>query len=163
MATFLGNEPEAIQQCVITNEPFVARNAGKRVRVIPISQSGYDAYPVIFTRREFLRKNPDIVQRFVDASVRGWRDYLECDPSKVHSAILAKNPQTSLALLRYSRSMLIDHRLIRGDAREGEDIGRLSVDRLRREADILFQLGILARPVAVTEYVTTRFLEHRNK
>ena len=40
-----------------------------------------------------VESNPDLVQRFVDASTIGWYNYLYQDPSKGNAAIIAANPE----------------------------------------------------------------------
>src|SRR5581483_6047558 len=80
LGEFLAN-PEAIQQCLVTNEPFFAEQRGQRVRTLMLAASGYDCYHAVFARREFAAANPAVVTAFVAASIRGWRDYLEGDPT----------------------------------------------------------------------------------
>jgi len=69
LAGFLAN-PAAIQECLVTNEPYIAQLHGVRVKTLPIADSGYDAYHVIFCRRDFALANPEVTRAFVAASVR---------------------------------------------------------------------------------------------
>ena len=53
-----------------------------------LSDHGYDTYStLIVTRTEIVEKNPDLVQRFVDASAIGWYHYLYGDNSKANELI----------------------------------------------------------------------------
>ena len=45
------------------------------------------------TRSEIVEKNPDLVQRFVDASAIGWYHYLYGDNSKANEMIKAREPR----------------------------------------------------------------------
>jgi NitT/TauT family transport system substrate-binding protein len=157
LGEFLAN-PEIIQQCLITNEPFFAQQKGRKVRTLPLASSGYDCYQGLFTRRDLIRTSPTIVRAFVHASIRGWRDYLENDPAPADELILKRNPQMTRELLRFSRTAMIDHAFVRGDAARGEDIGQISLARLSGQVDTLLGLKILEKPVAISNVATTEFL-----
>lgn len=157
----LGNflaEKDGIQQCLVTNEPYFAQQKGVRVRTMPIADSGYDVYHVIFTRKEFARQEPDVVRAFVAASIRGWRDYIEGDPTPANTLILQRNPNMTAAFLEFSRGELILRHLASGDLSQGEDYGRLSLDRIRREMDILDELKVIETRIAVNSVATRDFL-----
>lgn len=157
LGEFLAN-PETIQQCMVTNEPFFAQLHGRRVRTLPLAGAGYDCYHVVIARRELVRNSPEVVRAFVQASIRGWRDYLEGDPAPADSLILQRNPQTSRALLAFSRSELILGGYVRGDRAKGEDVGQLSLARLSDQMETLLALGVMEQPVVVTTVATKEFL-----
>jgi NitT/TauT family transport system substrate-binding protein len=157
LGEFLAN-PATIQQCMVTNEPFFAAKQGRKVRTLPLSDSGYDCYQVLFTRRDVVRQSPEKIRAFVGASIRGWRDYLEEDPSPAHDLILQRNPDMTRELLEFSRGELKRRSYVHGDAARGEDIGQLSVARLTEQVETLLQLKILERPVAVADAASTAFL-----
>ena len=151
-------DPEAIQQCVVTNEPFFAQEHGRRVRTLPLASAGYDSYHAIFCRRELTRLAPDVVRAFVHASIRGWRDYLLGDPAPADELIRQRNPQMSAELLHFSRSEMIIRQLVQGDLAKGEDIGQLSLLRLAQEMDVLLNLKIMDTPLVVATVATREFL-----
>jgi NitT/TauT family transport system substrate-binding protein len=157
LGEFLAN-PEVIQQCVVTSEPFFAQQHGRKVRTLLLSDAGYDCYHALFTRREFIQGSPEIVRAFVHASIRGWRDYLANDPSPANDAILKRNPQMTRELLAFSRGEMIRHGFVRGDAAKGEDIGQLSTARITEQIETLLSLKILQAPVAPGSVATTEFL-----
>ncbi len=50
-----------------------------------LNDYGYDTYStLIVTRSQIVEKNPDLVQRFVDASAIGWYHYLYGDNAKAN-------------------------------------------------------------------------------
>jgi NitT/TauT family transport system substrate-binding protein len=157
LGEFLAN-PDVIQQCVVTNEPFLAEQRGVKVRTLPLAASGYDCYHTIFCRRELIRTGPDVVRAFVHASIRGWRDYVENDPAPAHALILQRNSQMTPELLRFSRSELISRQLVTGDRTKGEDVGQLSFDRLSGQMDTLVKLKIMEAPIAIGDVATKDFL-----
>jgi NitT/TauT family transport system substrate-binding protein len=157
LGEFLSN-PELIQQGVVTSEPFFAAQHGRKVRMLPLAASGYDCYHTIFCRRELVRSAPEVVRAFVQASIRGWRDYMDGDPTAADALILQRNPHTSAELLQFSRGELISRSLVKGDPAKGEDVGKLSLARLAEQMETLRSLKILQAPLAVNAVVTTEFL-----
>jgi NitT/TauT family transport system substrate-binding protein len=157
LGEFLAN-PDVIQQCVVTSEPYFAQQHGRKVRTLPLAAAGYDSYHVLFCRRELTRTAPDVVRAFVQASIRGWRDYLEGDPGPADTLIRARNPQMTADLLHFSRSEMILRALVRGDPAKGEDIGQISLARISEEMDTLLKLNIMEVPVAVASVATKEFL-----
>lgn len=157
LANFWG-DPNAIQQCVVTNEPFFARQRGVPVRTLLLADSGYDCYHVVFSRREFVRQSPDVVRAFVAASIRGWDDYLDGDPAPADQLILARHPQASRELLDFSRREMIARGFVRGDRARGEEIGRLSLARIGEEIETLRGLNVLEAPLTAAAVATAEFL-----
>lgn len=157
LGEFLSN-PEIVQQCLVTSEPFFAEQKGRKVRTLTLSDSGYDCYQMVFTRRELARTSPEVVRAFVQASIQGWRDYLEGDPTPAEQLILQRNPQMTRELLEFSRKEMIRLRFVHGDPAKGEDIGQLSLERLTNEMNILLGLKILEKPVVISNIATTEFL-----
>ena len=79
-APFIANK-RSIQQGYATAEPFeIERQGGFKPNVFLLADHGYSTYAtLIVTRAEIVEKNPDLVQRFVDASAIGWYHYLYGD------------------------------------------------------------------------------------
>lgn len=157
LAVFLA-DPQAIQQCMMTSEPYFAEQRGVKVRTVPLASSGYDTYHTIICRRELVRTSPDMVKAFVAASIRGWRDYLEGDPAPAHALILKRNSQMSTGQLEYSRRALIAHALVTGDPAHNEHIGRISMKRIQQQIDVLTEVKILEAPVTAASVATRAFL-----
>jgi len=151
-------DPEAIQQGLVTNEPYVARQNGVAVRALMIAASGFDAYHAIFCRRELARMEPDVVRAFVAASIRGWRDYLENDPTPAHTLILKENAQMTPGLLDFSRGELILRKLVSGETARGEAIGQIELHRIARQIGMLQELKILEHRLPAEAVATKEFL-----
>src|SRR5258708_155013 len=89
VANFLADRYH-VQHIFFTSEPFFAKQAGAEVRTLLISSSAYDPYRVRFTTRDFAAQNPDVVAKFVRASVHGWQEYLR-NPSPTNTHLLTLN------------------------------------------------------------------------
>jgi NitT/TauT family transport system substrate-binding protein len=57
---------------------------------------------LIVTRTEIVKKKPNLVQRFVDASAIGWYHYLYGDNSKANALIKADNPDLTDDYIAFS-------------------------------------------------------------
>src|SRR5712672_706020 len=70
---FIANEQSAMQGYV-TSEPYAIENsAGFKPVIILLADYGFNTYSTLIeTRSELIDKKPDLVQRFVDASIVGW-------------------------------------------------------------------------------------------
>jgi NitT/TauT family transport system substrate-binding protein len=160
VANFL-HDPAYIQQIFVTSEPFFARQAGAPVRSLLISQAGYDPYRVFLTSRTFLQQHPEIVAKFVRASLRGWRDYL-IHPDDVNAAIAKLNPAMSVAQMKFSYEALRDQNFITGGAPNGADLGRFDPARWTSMYQQLLDLKVIQKPFDPTIAYTMRFMPTGN-
>src|ERR687889_232140 len=92
-APFIANK-RAVQQGYVTSEPLaIEKAAGFKPNVFLLADHGFSTYSTtVETRREVVEKNPDLVQRFVDASAIGWDNYLYGDNGKANALIKRDNP-----------------------------------------------------------------------
>jgi NitT/TauT family transport system substrate-binding protein len=156
VANFL-QDPGYIQQIFVTSEPFFARQAGASVRTMLISGTGYDPYRVMVTSRSFLEQHPDIVAKFVRASVRGWRDYLK-NPDDVNAVIAKLNPAMSKAQMQFSYQALRDQRFIAGEDPSGGQLGKFDSARWASMYQQLLDLKLIEKPFDPATAYTQRFI-----
>lgn len=118
LAPFLAN-PQAVQQGYVTSEPFAIEQSAKFSPVIlMIADAGFTGYGnLILTGRKLIAEKPDVLQRFIDASVEGWYSYLYGDPAPADALMRRDNPEMTDALLAYGRQALKDRGIVdSGDA-----------------------------------------------
>jgi NitT/TauT family transport system substrate-binding protein len=157
IANFLA-DPGYVQQIFITSEPFFAKQAGAPVRTLLISSSGYDPYRVAFTSRDFATQHPDVVAKFVRASIRGWQAYL-ADPTATNALLLKLNPALNPAQEAYSAQALKDGGFITGSDPGTGQTGHMTAERWQTLYGQLKSLGILHGPVDPATTYTLKFLE----
>jgi NitT/TauT family transport system substrate-binding protein len=121
-------DPNYIQQAFATSEPYFAHQAGIETRVLLTSDAGYKPYRVMFTTRDFLAQHPDIVAKFVRASLKGWRDYLN-DPTAAHAAIAKLNPALNADWMQFTWKTLRDGHFVEGDDPSGAQLGQMNAAR----------------------------------
>jgi len=145
IANFLA-DPNYVQQIFITSEPFFARQAGAEVRTLLISSSGYDPYRVQFTSRAFAAQHPDIVAKFVRASIRGWNEYLH-DPAATNALLLKLNPALNPAQEAYTAQALREGGFVTGDDATSAQTGRMNAARWTAGYEQLRSLNLLEGPL----------------
>jgi NitT/TauT family transport system substrate-binding protein len=145
IANFLA-DPDYVQQIFITSEPFFAQQAGAEVRTILISSSGYDPYRVQFTTRAFAAQHPEIVAKFVRASIRGWNQYLR-DPAATNAMLLKLNPALNPAQEAYTAQTLHDGGFVTGGDPTAAQTGRMTDARWTAGYEQLKSLNILEGPL----------------
>jgi NitT/TauT family transport system substrate-binding protein len=150
-----------IQQIFVTSEPFFARQAGVPVRTMLISEAGYNPYRVFMTSRSFLQQHPEIVAKFVRASLRGWRDYL-VHPDDINAAIAKLNPAMSVPQMKFSYEGLRDQHFIAGDAPNGVDLGRFDPARWTSMYQQLLDLRVIQKPFDPAIAYTMQFMPTGN-
>jgi NitT/TauT family transport system substrate-binding protein len=156
IANFLA-DPNYVQQIFVTSEPFFAKQAGAEVRTLLVSSSGYDPYRVQFTTRDFAAQHPDIVAKFVHASIRGWQAYL-ADPAATNAYLLQLNPALNPAQEAYTTQALRDGGFITGDDPSGAQTGHMTAARWQATYDQLKSLGILQGPIDPTATYSLKFV-----
>lgn len=152
LAPFLA-DPQAIQQGYLASEPFEIERAGKRPVVLLMADSGYASYAsLLVTARKLTQDNPDLVRRFVAASIEGWRSYLEGDPAPAEKLIKADNPDMSDALLAYGRKAMKDHAIV------GTPIGAMDDARWKAFFDVMAADGLYPKTMDYKAAYTADFL-----
>jgi NitT/TauT family transport system substrate-binding protein len=130
-APFLADKT-AIQQGYLTSEPFTIEQVGVKPVVMLLADAGYTSYAgLIETSQKLAHDKPDLVQRFVNASIEGWYSYLDGDPSPGNALIKRDNPEMTDALLAYGRDKMKEYGIVdSGDAKKN-GIGAMSEERWR--------------------------------
>jgi NitT/TauT family transport system substrate-binding protein len=156
IANFLA-DPGYVQQIFITSEPFFAKQAGADVRTLLISSSGYDPYRVSFSTRDFAAQHPDIVSKFVRASIRGWQAYLR-DPAATNAMLLTLNPALNPAQESYTAQALRDGGFVTGGDATGALTGHMTAERWNASYEQLKSLGILHGPIDPASAYSLKFV-----
>ncbi|HUB28409.1 MAG TPA: ABC transporter substrate-binding protein [Terracidiphilus sp.] len=157
IASFLA-DPNHIQQIFVTSEPFFAKQAGADVRTFLISSSGYDPYRVQFTSRDFAAQHPDVVAKFVRASIRGWNAYLQ-NPETTNKYLLTLNPALNPAQEAYTAKALRDGGFVTGGDASGAQTGRMTAARWQTSYEQLKSLGILHGAIDPAQSYSLKFAQ----
>jgi NitT/TauT family transport system substrate-binding protein len=158
-ATFISDK-NSIQEGYVTSEPFeVERKAGFKPNVFLLADHGYSSYATtIVTRREIVEKNPDLVQRFVDASTIGWYHYLYGDNAKANAAIKKDNPEMTDEQIAYSIGKLKDYGVIDSGDTLTKGIGAMTDERVKDFFDQMVKAGLVKPTTDFKKAYTLQFV-----
>jgi len=149
LARFLG-DPNFIQQCFLTSEPYYVAKQGVDPGFLPLSSFGFDPYRLVYTNRQFAKDNPELVRGFVAASLRGWRDYMASDGALAHTEIGKLNDQQSMEYMAWTKTAMQSNQLVFGKPEQQETLGLIKLRRLDEHIRQLESLGLLGGPVEAT-------------
>jgi NitT/TauT family transport system substrate-binding protein len=137
-----------------TNGPVLLDQAGEDYSVIWPSDYGISWYgDVLITTDEMIAEQPDVVERFVRATLKGWRKAVS-NPELATSATLAVDAELDKSFQTAAMSAsipLID---------TGEDqIGWMHSEAWQQINDILVDQGVIDAAVDVKTVYTNEFVE----
>jgi NitT/TauT family transport system substrate-binding protein len=149
IAKFLADESYA-QQCYVTSEPIEAKKKGADTKVFSARETGFDPYSnVVIVRGDLLRKNRELVKKFVTATAEGWREYLK-DPGPANAVMAKLN--TAMDRATFDDVAKVQEPLVRG---EGEALGAMTAARFTELGAQLVELGTIAAAPRAEECFAT--------
>jgi NitT/TauT family transport system substrate-binding protein len=159
---FLADKRSAMQGYV-TSEPFaIEKQAGFKPKVFLLADQGFDAYSTLIeTRRELVAKNPQLVQRFVDASIIGWYNYLYGDNRAANALIRKHNPEMPADLLAYSVAAMKQYGIVDSGDAQKLGIGAMTQARIKSFFDKMVRAGVVKPSVDWQRAFTTQFVNKR--
>src|SRR5450631_2659384 len=132
LGPFLAN-PRAVQQGYSVDEPvYVERQGGFKPVVHLLADHGFSTYSTLIeARAQMVARQPDLVQRFVDASIVGWYNYLYGDRRLANAAMLRDNPAASEAEFEASTALMKSQVVVDSGAALADGIGAMNPQRVR--------------------------------
>ena len=160
-APFIADK-NSIQQGYVTSEPFEIERQGKfKPNVFLIADYGYDSYSTtIETTRGLIDKNPDLVQRFVDASIIGWYNYIYGDNHAANELIKRDNPDISDDQLAYSVAKMKDYGIVDSGDSLTLGIGAMRDARVKSFFGKMVDAGLVKPYLEYKRAYTLRFIGH---
>jgi len=158
VAPFMADK-NAVQQGYLTSEPFLIEKAGAKPVVFLLANEGYATYAsVIQTSRKMVEEKPDLVQRFVNASIEGWYSYLYGDPSPANALIKKDNPEETDELLAYAIKKIKEYGVVDSGDSLKLGIGAMSEERWKAFHDVMSRQGLYPADLAYKKAFTLQFV-----
>lgn len=131
LGPFLANK-KAIQQGYSVAEPIYVENQGKFKPVVHLlADHGFSTYStVIEATRDTVSKRPDVVQRFVDASIVGWVNYLYGDRKAANALMIKENPEMTEAEIEASVALMKSQGIVDSGEALVQGIGAMNTARI---------------------------------
>jgi NitT/TauT family transport system substrate-binding protein len=116
---------------------------------------------MIATSDKKIAARPDLVQRFVDASIEGWYAYLYGDPAPGNALIKQANPEMNDALIAYGIKSMKAHGILDSGDALTQGIGTMSAERWADFYQTVSQQDVYPKGLDVTKAYTLQFVNHR--
>ena len=127
--------------------------------MILLADYGFNTYSTLIeTRREIVDKKPDLVQRFVDASIIGWYNYLYGDNAPGNAMIKKLNPEMTDELLAYSVAKMKEYGIVDSGDTLKDGIGAMTDARVASFFDKMVRAGVVRRDIDFRKAYTLRFV-----
>src|SRR5215468_6752648 len=161
VAPFLA-DPKAIQQGYLTSEPFTIESQGTKPVVLLLADAGYSSYgSLIQTSDKLVRDKPDVVRRFVDASIEGWYSYLYGDPGPANNLIKRDNPEMTDALLAYGIAKIKEYGIVDSGDAKTLGMGAMTDARWKDFAATMIGIGLYPRDLDLAKAYTLTFVNRK--
>jgi len=159
---FLADKKSAMQGYV-TSEPFAIEKETKiKPHVFLLADSGFSGYSTLIeTRRELVENKPDLVQRFVDASIIGWYNYIYHDNTAGNALIKKQNPEMSDDLLAYTVATLKEHGIVDSGDTATLGIGAMTDARMKDFFDKMTRAGVVKPGLDYRKSYTLQFIDKK--
>ena len=161
---FLADKKSAQQGYSISEPISIKAQAGFDPVVHLLADNGFSTYSTIIeTRADLVKNKPEMVQKFVDASLIGWYNYLYGDNKAANEMIMKANPDTSAANIAGSIELMKKLGIVdSGDALQN-GIGSMSTLRVKDFYDKMVKAGLYkAGDVDLGKVATTQFVNKKS-
>ncbi|WP_363349753.1 ABC transporter substrate-binding protein [Methylocystis echinoides] len=158
-APFIADK-KSIQQGLLTSEPYaIETQGGFRPNVFLLADVGYDGYSTtIETRADTIEKKPDLVQRFVDASIIGWQNYLNGDNASANAAIKRDNPEMTDGQIAFSLQKMKERGVVDSGDAQTLGVGAMTHARMKSFFEKMAKAGVVPADLDYKKGYTLRFI-----
>ncbi|MEO0757505.1 MAG: ABC transporter substrate-binding protein [Cyanobacteria bacterium J06648_16] len=152
-------DKNAAQQGYLSSEPLaIEKEGGFSPVVFLLADYGYEPYSTtIETRQEIVDGDPDLVQNFVDASIKGWYSYFE-DPTPGNELIKQDNPEMTDEQLAYGFEKMQEYGILLSGEAEMDGIGAMTDARWQSFFETMAEAGVFDKSIDYTKAYTLEFV-----
>lgn len=156
---FLADKQSA-QQGYITSEPYaIEQQGGFKPKLFLLADNGFGAYSTtIEAKADFVAANKDVVQRFVDASIIGWYNYLYGDNAAANELIKKDNPEMTDDQIAFTIETIKEYGLIESGEALEKGIGCMVDERVQTFYDLMVTVGVVKDGLDLSQIYTTEFV-----
>lgn len=152
-------DPKSTQQAYASSEVFAATKAGVKTKFFLFADDGYPPYgTTIVAMQKTVKEKPELVARFVKASMEGWKSYL-ADPAPGNALIKQDNPNMKDDQLAWGVDKLKAFKLVGGGDAAVQGIGVMTDTRWKKTRDFMVGTGLLKADVDWKQAYTTQFVK----
>jgi NitT/TauT family transport system substrate-binding protein len=129
------------QQAYSFSEPYVVQQQHGHPVCLMLSDIGFNAYTsALFTRRELIEKQPELVAKITRASIRGWAKYL-AEPEPTNRYIHEQNSEMKPEILAFGAETL--RPLCVPEGFDANRLGEMTTERWQLLISQMTEIGLL--------------------
>ncbi len=157
LGPFLADK-ELVQQAYVSSEPFAAEKGGVTPNFFLFADYGYPPYAATLeTRRDLVEEKPEMVRKFVKATLEGWQSYLE-NPAPGNELIQQDNPEMTDEQLAFGLAKLKQYGIVAGGEAQEKGLGYMSDERWKKTFDFMVEADLISEDEGYKEAYTLEFL-----
>jgi NitT/TauT family transport system substrate-binding protein len=158
-APFIANK-KAVQQGYVTSEPLaIEKAAGFKPKAFLLADNGFTTYATtVEARRDMVEKQPDVVQKFVDASAIGWYNYLYGDNKKANDLIKRDNPEMTDEQIAFSIAKMKEYGIVDSGDTATKGIGAMNDERMSDFFGKMVKAGLFKSDLDYKKAYTLQFV-----
>jgi NitT/TauT family transport system substrate-binding protein len=158
-APFLADKRSA-EEGYLTSEPYtIEKQTGMKPAVFLLADNGYPGYAtMIMAPDALIAKNPAAVKAFVEATAKGWHDYLYGDPKPADALIKKDNPEMTQDVLDQARAKIREAGLVDGGDAKTAGIGVMTDARWKDFFDMAVSQKVYPKEMDYRAAYTLQFL-----
>jgi NitT/TauT family transport system substrate-binding protein len=154
---------DSAMQGYVTLEPYaIDKITGMKPKVFLLADHGFNNYATLIqARRDTVERKADMVQRFVDASIVGWYNYLYGDTRAANALIKGQNPGMTDDQLAYSVATMKQYGIVDSGQASELGIGAMSDARIAGFFDEMVKAGVVKADLDFRKAYTLRFVNKK--
>jgi NitT/TauT family transport system substrate-binding protein len=142
LAQFM-QDKKMVQQGYASSEPFSAAAQGAKPKVFLLADQGWNTLSTtVEARSDFIKNKPDVVKRFVDASIIGWYNFMYGDRKAANALIRQANPDMTDELINAEVKTFIELNIIDSGEALTKGIGAVDLARVKSFYDKMVRAGL---------------------
>jgi NitT/TauT family transport system substrate-binding protein len=160
LGPFLSNA-KSVQQGYSVAEPIYIKEQGKFDPVVHLlADHGFSTYSTLIeTRVDTVKNKPELVQKFVDASILGWVNFMYGDRKVATALMLKDNPELSAAEVEASVSLMKQQGIVDSGEARTLGIGAMKTERIQDFYTQMVKAGLYkSGDVDLTQVATSQFV-----
>ncbi len=160
LGPFLSNA-KSVQQGYSVAEPIYIKEQGKFDPVVHLlADHGFSTYSTLIeTRADIVKNKPELVQKFVDASILGWVNFMYGDRKVATALMLKDNPELSAAEVEASVSLMKQQGIVDSGEARTLGIGAMKAERIQDFYAQMVKAGLYkSGDVDLTQVATSQFV-----
>lgn len=153
-------DKRAVQQGYLASEPYtIEKQTGAKPKVFLLADNGYPGYAtMILAPDALIARNPAAVKAFVEATAKGWADYLNGDPKPAEALIMKDNPEMTQDILDQARAKLKANAIVDGGDAAKSGIGAMTDARWQTLFDVASGAGVYPKTLDYKKAYTLQFV-----